>query len=78
MRNKIAKKLRKEAGVQTSTSNRLEYEFLKTEHKRKGKQFEPKFKPTKRQQRLNKSVPTKSTLNVPNKVKRSVRRKLKA
>lgn len=51
MRNRIAKALRKEAGTQTSTSNRLEYKYAKHERTYKFHQT-PKFNISRRQQRL--------------------------
>lgn len=61
MRNSVAKKLRKEAGAQTSTSNRLEYEFLKKEHMRTD--VHPKLKTYARQTRIGRVWKTTSTIN---------------
>ena len=61
MRNKVAKKYRKEAGLQTSDSNRLYYELLKRDHNKK--EVNPFFKESKRSQRgLTKKFTTKSTV----------------
>lgn len=40
MRQKVAKRLRKQAGKQTSTSNRMEYAALKKEHTAKSKNIQ--------------------------------------
>lgn len=60
MRNSVAKKLRKEAGNQTSTSNRLEYEYLKQEHMKT--EVNPKPKTSARQQRIGRVWKTVSTI----------------
>lgn len=72
MRNLVAKKLRKEAGNQTSTSNRLEYEYLKQEHMKT--EVNPKFKTSARQQRIGRVWKTISTL--PHKGKRRMSKEL--
>lgn len=59
MRNSVAKKLRKEAGNQQSTSNKLEYEYLKKEHMKT--EVFPKIKRSKRQLRIGKVWKTKPT-----------------
>lgn len=60
MRNSIAKKLRKQAGSQTSTSNQMEYEYLKQEHMKT--EVSPKFKTSARQQRIGRVWKTVSTI----------------
>lgn len=77
MRNSVAKKLRRKAGKQTSDSNRIYYEQIKTEHKNRGKSVEPAVKISERQKRIGKPSITKTTI-VPIRIKRMARRKLKA
>lgn len=62
MRNSVAKKLRKQAGNQQSTSNKLEYDYLKNEHIKT--EVLPNIKRSNRQLRIGKIIKTKSTLNV--------------
>jgi len=61
MRKSVAKKLRKEAGAQTSTSNKLEYKFLKKEHMHT--EVNPKLKVSARQARIGRVWETTSTTN---------------
>lgn len=77
MRNSVAKKLRQQAGKQTSDSNRIYYEQLKAEHNNLNKSVEPKFKISERQKRIGKPSITKTTI-VSSRVKKMTRRKLKA
>ena len=60
MRNSVAKKLRKEAGLQTSTSNQMEYDYLKKEHMRTD--VNPKLKKSERQIRIGRIWKTDSTI----------------
>jgi hypothetical protein len=61
MRNKVAKKYRKEAGKQSSDSNRLYYESLKREHNKK--EVTPNFKESRRALRgLTQRFVTKTTV----------------
>lgn len=72
MRNSVAKKLRKQAGSQTSTSNQMEYEYLKQEHMRT--EVNPNPKTSARQQRIDRAWETVSTL--PHKGKRRMYKEL--
>jgi len=74
MRNSVAKRLRKQAGVQTSTSNQMEYEYLKKEHMRT--EVNPKFKRSARQERMGRAWKTASTIiQWPKKAKKIARLK---
>lgn len=55
MRQKVAKRLRKQAGKQTSTSNRMEYAALKKEHTAKNP-VQPKVKISSRKLRTGGKV----------------------
>jgi uncharacterized protein (DUF736 family) len=74
MRNSVAKKLRKEAGIQTSTSNQMEYEYLKREHMKT--EVNPKFKVSARQHRIGRVWKTITTSTLPHKGKRRMYKEL--